>query len=609
MSRLLWVSIASLAIACGSSGGSTGAVKDASAPDTAVEAGGSEGGPLDGGDAGELDAADGGIPPACGSLELGAGSLYTSGALHGLAVTVTNQESTITPTDFNSVPAGSPLCVQGTVANPPQGYGYAELALGVDEEALRASLPVDAGTDAAADAGTTSYESNSIVPTSDGLVVHVRNAGNSPLSLCLDGANDDTWCVTDLSQGPFFPWSSFRDNFGSGAVAYDRQPIVIIYLNASVAGSAASTPFAFCLDNLAEAASWCGCMGDACACPMGTTACNATCVLDTAINPSDCGACGTVCSSTSACSAGQCQNTIVSGPSNPYSIALDANNVYFTDLQAGAVLMAARGGGAPVPIASGQSLPFVIAVDATSVYWANQGTAANNFSDGTIMKAPLGGGTPVTLASGQTDLEALAVDATSVYWANQGTAANNFSDGTIMKVALGGGTPVTLAAGQLAIGFLAVDGTSIYWTDQGTATSGSFNADGSVMKLALSGGDGGTPTILASGQVGPFPITVDGTSVYWGTTGTIAKVPLGGGDTVVLASGQSFPFGIAVDGTDVYWTNAYGGSVVKVPLAGGSPVTIASGQNNALFIALDATNVYFTTEGVAGAGAIVRVAK
>lgn len=562
MSRLLWVSIASLAIACGSSGGSTGAVKDASAPDTAVEAGGSEGGPLDGGDAGELDAADGGIPPACGSLELGAGSLYTSGALHGLAVTVTNQESTITPTDFNSVPAGSPLCVQGTVANPPQGYGYAELALGVDEEALRASLPVDAGTDAAADAGTTSYESNSIVPTSDGLVVHVRNAGNSPLSLCLDGANDDTWCVTDLSQGPFFPWSSFRDNFGSGAVAYDRQPIVDIYLNASVAGSAASTPFAFCLDNLAEAASWCGCMGDACACPMGTTACNATCVLDTAINPSDCGACGTVCSSTSACSAGQCQNTIVSGPSNPYSIALDANNVYFTDLQAGAVLMAARGGGAPVPIASGQSLPFVIAVDATSVYWANQGTAANNFSDGTIM-----------------------------------------------KVALGGGTPVTLAAGQLAIGFLAVDGTSIYWTDQGTATSGSFNADGSVMKLALSGGDGGTPTILASGQVGPFPITVDGTSVYWGTTGTIAKVPLGGGDTVVLASGQSFPFGIAVDGTDVYWTNAYGGSVVKVPLAGGSPVTLASGQNNALFIALDATNVYFTTEGVAGAGAIVRVAK
>jgi DNA-binding CsgD family transcriptional regulator len=205
-------------------------------------------------------------------------------------VTVTNQESTITPTDFNSVPAGSPLCVQGTVANPPQGYGYAELALAVDEEALRASLPVDAGTDAAADAGTTSYESNSIVPTSDGLIVHVRNAGNSPLSLCLDGANDDTWCVTDVSQGPFFPWSSFRDNFGSGAVAYDRQPIVDIYLNASVAGSAASTPFAFCLDNLAEAASWCGCMGDACACPMGTTVCNATCVLDTAINPSDCGA-------------------------------------------------------------------------------------------------------------------------------------------------------------------------------------------------------------------------------------------------------------------------------------------------------------------------------
>jgi len=609
MSRLLWVSIASLAIACGPSGGGTTAVKDASAPDAAEEAGGSEGGSLDGGDAGALDAGDGGIPPTCGSLELGAGSIYTSGALHGLAVTIANQETTITPADFSSVPAGSPLCVQGTVVNPAQGYGYAELALVVDEDALTASLPVDAGMDAAADAGmTTSYEFNSIVPTSDGLIVHVRNTGNSPLSLCLNGANDDAWCIDDLSHGPFFPWSSFRDNFGTGVVAYDRQPIVTIYLNASVAGSAA-TPFAFCLDNLAEAASWCGCMGDACACPMGTTACNGTCVLDTAMNPNHCGACGTVCSSTSACSAGQCQDTIVSGPSNPYSIALDANNVYFSDLMAGAVLMAARGGGAPVQIASGQSLPFVIAVDATSVYWANEGTAANNFSDGAIMKVALGGGTPVTLASGQSDVEDLAVDATSVYWANQGTAANNFSDGAIMKVALGGGTPVVLAAGQLAPGFLAVDGTSIYWTDQGTATSGSFNADGSVMKLALTGGDGGTPTILASGQVGPFPITVDGTSVYWGTSGTIAKVPLGGGDTVVLASGQSVPFGIAVDGTDVYWTNLYGGSVLKAPLAGGSPVTFALGQNNALFIALDATNVYFTTEAVAGAGAILRVAK
>jgi hypothetical protein len=82
--------------------------------------------------------------------------------------------------------------------------------------------------------------------------------------------------------------------------------------------------------------------------------------------------------------------------------------------------------------------------------------------------------------------------------------------------------------------------------------------DGAVMRMPVGGG---TPIMLASGQLNPQCVAVDATAIYWtnegtiaGTDGTVMKLPAGGGAPMTLADGQYKPFGIAIDATRVYWT-------------------------------------------------------
>jgi hypothetical protein len=98
--------------------------------------------------------------------------------------------------------------------------------------------------------------------------------------------------------------------------------------------------------------------------------------------------------------------TIASTQNGPVGVALDAQNIYWTNADEGAVYRAARTGGARTTIATSQPHPLGIAVEGSDVYWANvnAGTIARN---------------GVVIASGQNQAWRLVVDAKAIYWVNR----------------------------------------------------------------------------------------------------------------------------------------------------------------------------------------------
>jgi hypothetical protein len=348
----------------------------------------------------------------------------------------------------------------------------------------------------------------------------------------------------------------------------------------------------------------CGCLTDA-----GQAMCNNTCVL-TANDQNNCGACGHSCQG-NMCSNGLCVPTVVVQPSGAiiYDLAVDSTHIYWTQIATNGN----PGGVSKKPFAGSTvtlsvndpilSDPRGIAVDNLNMYWVD-------LQNGAVEEISLMGGTfavlraPVTADSGVPSDSPIDVrsDGTNVYFVT-------YDGGQVLSVPIQVTMPLTpptvIATGENHPQALWVDNTNAYWVDYGNANP--LVRSGSV-KQAPKTGSGPVQT-LSTGEGQPWDIAVDETSVYWtnhGNPGQIRRVAIGGGTVETLADGQGAPSGIAVDKDYVYWTNFDTNTVMRLPKTGGQkPFMLASGQNNPAAIAVDSTNVYWVNQG----GTILAVTK
>jgi hypothetical protein len=273
---------------------------------------------------------------------------------------------------------------------------------------------------------------------------------------------------------------------------------------------------------------------------------------------------------------------LASGLLRPFLLAVDSNNVYWTNYDGGTVMQCATGGcgGTPKVLASSQGTPQGIAVDASYVYWAANGT-------GTVRRCPIGGGDggpPTTIASSLIAPVDVAVGGGNVYFTDQS------ADKVLVCPASGcTGSPKVLASSQSGAYGIRVDTNDVYWLNGVSST---------LMELPLPS-DGGAPKTLMSGTGNAGLLNIDSQNLFWASYsgGIVVKCSITNCSNTLKAYALNLagPVDIVSDGTDVYWTNGgTSGSVMTCPVAGcnGTPTTLASSLSNPIGIAVDATSVY-----------------
>jgi hypothetical protein len=126
--------------------------------------------------------------------------------------------------------------------------------------------------------------------------------------------------------------------------------------------------------------------------------------------------------------------------------------------------------------------------------------------------------------------------------------------GTVNSMPVTGGTPTVIASGQMAPTHLQVVGGNVFWLN---------SAEKKIMKSALTAGTP-APVVTApatDSQLGGFAVTSDGATVYFSSSkpdattkpqATISKVAAtGGAITIVGAQDHGVPVAVAIDGTTV----------------------------------------------------------
>ena len=338
---------------------------------------------------------------------------------------------------------------------------------------------------------------------------------------------------------------------------------------------------------------------DACApCP-GESMCT-----DLNTNARNCGRCGHDCRG-SKCTLGACEPTVIaSGQENPVDIAIDGQRVYwvnngsaanqFTD---GAARYCTKSDCTSTSIVStSATAPTGVATDGASMFYT---TAAGG---GSVMTCPNGNcGSPVTLASNQANVFGLAVDGSSVIFSLRSVGG---SPASIRYVPKAGGPVATFvnAPGFLDATFLSVHQKSsrVYFTQTAQGLIGRCNTNGTCMENGAFASIGTTAA--------PTGVTFDGTRAYYTQGTVIGSVTPGSSDFRMFAT-DAAAHSVVTDGDEIYWSQN-DGSIIACPkgatCAPDKRLVLARSQLNPTRLVVDKEFVYWVNSWPNG-GAVVKV--
>ena len=223
-----------------------------------------------------------------------------------------------------------------------------------------------------------------------------------------------------------------------------------------------------------------------------------------------------------------------------------------------------------------------LALDAVNLYWLNQGNG------GLAERCPLTGCVPEASTTwAQVSMpRGLALDTQNAYWSING------NPGRVERATKNGPLIDAIGPNQYTPGPVVADDAYVYWTAQGTLTR--------VAK------DGGAPTTLSPGQIGPLALAKG--TIFWSSNNAVHACAAPDCDTVTDLTMLDQPSvkAIAADDTYAYWVRA--DSILRCATAGcgQNPTLVGKASTlNLTALALDATDVYFGTD----AGGIGRCSK
>jgi hypothetical protein len=226
--------------------------------------------------------------------------------------------------------------------------------------------------------------------------------------------------------------------------------------------------------------------------------------------------------SAAGCAPATCANGVVTyltSPSEqPYTIAADGTNVYYSLLNNNSgvgfqgIQTCPVGGcpsSGPTTFAGGNApyalTPYFLADAAGFVFWTDA------LDPSSLKKCSVNGcaGTPANLATSPSSdfYQHVVADAANVYWLDQ------TSDVAYECPITGcpGGAPIPLGTAASA---LAIDSSNVYWAGSGP----------SLVKCAIGGCGSNPTTVLPSIAVNPPIFQVSSTTIYWLNGATLMKV-------------------------------------------------------------------------------------